>query len=170
LVETIAPERSLSRHPLFQTMVAYEGGGPDLSRLLGTAAEEWRVRTGAAKFDLEILFRRGAGGAAPMTCGVRFATDLFERETAERLASRLVRLLEQVTARPDAPLTHVDLLESAERELVLRTFNDTARARAPRTLDDLSGAGARRDPEAPALVFEGEELSRAAFEDRVNRL
>ncbi len=65
VVEAVAPVRSLARHPLFQTMVAYEGGGPDLSRLLGTDAGEFPVRGGAAKFDLEILFRRTQGPAAP---------------------------------------------------------------------------------------------------------
>ncbi len=94
VVEAVAPVRSLARHPLFQTMVAYEGGGPDLSRLLGTDAGEFPVRGGAAKFDLEILFRRteNASGAG-MTCGVRYATDLFERAGADARVNRLARLL-----------------------------------------------------------------------------
>ncbi|MFF8831197.1 amino acid adenylation domain-containing protein [Streptomyces sp. NPDC015131] len=171
VVETVNPERSLARHPLFQTMVAYEGGGPDLSHLLGTRAEEHNIRSGAAKFDLEILFRRGApGDGTAMTCGVRYATDLFERSGAERLTARLLRLLERVVADPDAPLASLDLLDDAERERVLTTWNDTGRELAgPVTLAALVEAGAG-DPSAPALVFEGEVLSRGGFEERVNRL
>ncbi|MFJ6632533.1 amino acid adenylation domain-containing protein [Streptomyces sp. NPDC091376] len=171
VVETLNPERSLARHPLFQTMVAYEGGGPDLSRLLGVDAEEYPLLAGAAKFDLEILFRRmpGAGGAG-MTCGVRYAKDLFSRSGAELLTARLVRLLERVVAEPDVPMTSVDLLEAGERERVLYGWNDTARVvDGPATLASLVAAGAG-DLTAPALVFEGEELSRARFEERVNRL
>ncbi|MEU6062572.1 amino acid adenylation domain-containing protein [Streptomyces sp. NPDC047097] len=169
VVESVNPERSLSRHPLFQTMVAYEGGGPDLSRLLATDAEEYPLGAGAAKFDLEILFRRTAAGTG-MTCGVRYATDLFERAGAERLTARLVRLLDQVTAAPELPLSSVELLEAEEREQVVEGWNATARVlEGPATLADLVAAGIG-DLKAPALVFEGRALSRAEFEERVNRL
>ncbi|MGW6414086.1 amino acid adenylation domain-containing protein [Streptomyces sp. NPDC055055] len=191
VVEAVAPVRSLARHPLFQTMVAYEGGGPDLSRLLGTDAGEFPVRGGAAKFDLEILFRRtggtdapdrgpisgpdgleGAGraGAVGMTCGLRYATDLFERAGAERLTERLVRLLDAVSAAPDAPVSSAALMDADERGRVLEEWNATDRVlEGPRTLAELVAAGAPL-AEGPALVFEGEELFRDAFEGRVNRV
>ncbi|MCS0606519.1 AMP-binding protein, partial [Streptomyces sp. LP11] len=172
VVEALDPHRTLARHPLFQTMVAYEGGAPDHSRLLGADTAEFPVRAGAAKFDLEILFRRLPGGAdgPVLTCGVRYAVDLFERSGAERLLSRLVRLLERVVATPDVPLAHLDLLDASERERVLYGWNDTARVlEGPATLADLVADGAR-DPEATALLFDGDCLTRGAFEERVNRL
>ncbi|MGA5493534.1 amino acid adenylation domain-containing protein [Streptomyces cinereoruber] len=171
VVEAVAPARSLARHPLFQTMVAYEGGGPDLSRLLGTDAGEFPVRGGAAKFDLEILFRRtrGADGAG-MTCGLRYATDLFERAGAERLTERLVRLLDAVATAPDASVSSAALMDGDERRRVLEEWNATGRVvDGPQTLADLVAAGAART-EGPALVFEDEELSRTEFDARVNRL
>ncbi|MGP3689701.1 amino acid adenylation domain-containing protein [Streptomyces sp. IBSNAI002] len=174
VVEAVNPERSLSRHPLFQTMVAYEDGGAEPVRALGDLrAEEFPVAAGDAKFDLEILFRRspGAGGApATMTCGVRYATDLFDGETVRSLQARLLRLLAAAVAAPDVPLAELELLDPAERALVLAGWNDTARPVSPQTLDALVAAGGRRDPLAAALVFEGRELSRAGFEERVNRL
>ncbi|MER6312375.1 amino acid adenylation domain-containing protein [Streptomyces sp. NPDC001581] len=175
VVEAVNPERSLSRHPLFQTMVAYEdGGGAEPVRALGgLSAEEFPVAAGAAKFDLEILFRRvpGSGGSpATMTCGVRYATDLFDGETVRSLQARLLRLLTAAVAAPDVPLAELELLEPAERALILEGWNETARPVPPQTLDSLVAAGSRRDPLAPALVFEGRELSRSDFEERVNRL
>ncbi|MGW6732431.1 amino acid adenylation domain-containing protein [Streptomyces sp. NPDC055013] len=171
VVEALNPHRTLARHPLFQTMVAYEGGGPDPSRILGTDAAEFPVHAGAAKFDLEILFRRVQGADGPtLTCGVRYATDLFDRAGAERLVERLVRLLEQVVDTPDTSLAELDLLADGERERVLRGWNDTARVLdGPATLADLVAAGVE-DLEAPALVFDGRFLTRGAFEERVNRL
>ncbi|MFI1469202.1 amino acid adenylation domain-containing protein [Streptomyces wuyuanensis] len=171
VVETLNPERSLARHPLFQTMVAYEGGGPDLSRLLGVGAEEYQLLAGAAKFDLEILFRRVSGASGPgMTCGVRYATDLFDRSGAERLTDRLRRLLERVVGEPDVPMSSVDLLDEREREAVLYGWNDTdCPLDRTVTLASLVESGAV-GAEGPALVFEGAALSRAEFEERVNRL
>ncbi|MGW6981620.1 amino acid adenylation domain-containing protein [Streptomyces sp. NPDC054932] len=174
VVEAVNPERSLSRHPLFQTMVAYEDGGAEPLFALGSLpAEEFPVAAGDAKFDLEILFRRtpGTGGAAAsMTCGVRYATDLFDAETVRSLLTRLLRLLGAAAAAPEVPLAELELLDPAERAQVLDGWNDTARPVAPQTLDSLTAAGSRRDPLATALVFEGRELSRAEFEERVNRL
>ncbi|TXS22943.1 amino acid adenylation domain-containing protein, partial [Streptomyces sp. adm13(2018)] len=179
VVEAVNPARSLSRHPLFQTMVAYEGGGPDTSRLLGTDAGEYEVLGGAAKFDLEILFRRTERAGVPgMSCGVRYATDLFERAGAERLTERLLRLLAAVVADPAAPVTSIDLMDAAERRR-LDGWNDTARVLdGPADLADLVAAGSDRaaraahatGSESPALVFEGEDLSRTDFDARVNRL
>ncbi|MFD7962487.1 amino acid adenylation domain-containing protein [Streptomyces zaomyceticus] len=171
VVETVNPARSLSRHPLFQTMVAYEGGGPDVSRLLGTDTEEYEIRGGAAKFDLEILFRRSDRAGVPgMTCGLRYATDLFERSGAERLTERLIRLLRGLVAAPDAPVASIELMDEAERRRVLHDWNDTARVLdGPANLADLVAGGAAR-ADGPALVFEGQELSRTDFDARVNRL
>ncbi|MFD6974123.1 amino acid adenylation domain-containing protein, partial [Streptomyces sp. NPDC059949] len=174
VVEAVNPERSLSRHPLFQTMVAYEDGGAAPVRALGDlSAEEFPVAAGDAKFDLEILFRRapGTGGSpAAMTCGVRYATDLFDGETVRSLVARLLRLLAAAVAAPGVPLAELELLDAAERAQVLEAWNDTDRPVAAQTLDSLVAAGSRRDPLAAALVFEGRELSRAEFEERVNRL
>ncbi|MFJ3829139.1 amino acid adenylation domain-containing protein [Streptomyces sp. NPDC090046] len=174
VVEAVNPERSLSRHPLFQTMVAYEDGGAEPVRALGAlAAEEFPVSAGDAKFDLEILFRRTPGtdgSPAAMTCGVRYATDLFDAETVRSLLARLLRLLGAAATAPEVPLAELELLDPAERARVLDGWNDTVRPVAPQTLDSLAAAGSRRDPLATALVLEGRELSRAEFEERVNRL
>ncbi|MGW6461981.1 condensation domain-containing protein, partial [Streptomyces sp. NPDC055078] len=129
VVEALNPERSLSRHPLFQTMVAYEGGGPDLSRLFGLEAAEQRIRSGAAKFDLDVLFQRTRtdAGASTVTCGVRYAADLFDRGSVERLAGRLLRLLAAVVADPDRPISDIDLRDADERAQ-LAVWNNTDRA------------------------------------------
>ncbi|MFD7032576.1 amino acid adenylation domain-containing protein [Streptomyces sp. NPDC059917] len=169
VVEAVAPERSLSRHPVFQTMVAYEGGSAPSTDLFGPAvtAVERQVGAGAAKFDLEVLFRRRPVG---MTCGIRYAVDLFDESTVMALAGRLVQLLDAAAADPSVRLSAIPLMHEAERERVLRGFNDTAVALdGPTTLADLVESGAQ-DTHGPALVFEGAETSRPAFEAAVNRL
>ncbi|MGW6946413.1 amino acid adenylation domain-containing protein, partial [Streptomyces xanthophaeus] len=126
VVEAVNPERSLSRHPLFQTLVAYEGAGRGAVALFdGLTAEEVPVAAGAAKFDLEILFRRTAAEVPGMTCGIRYAADLFDEESVRALTGRLVRLLGAAVAAPDRPIAELDVLSAEERDLVLHTWNDT---------------------------------------------
>ncbi|MCM2393649.1 condensation domain-containing protein, partial [Streptomyces albipurpureus] len=153
VVEAVNPERSLTRHPLFQTMVAYEGGGPDLTRLFNTAAEEHRIHSGAAKFDLDILFRRLPKGIGTdeMTCGVRFATDLFDRGTVEALADRLLRLLAQAVAEPDRPIADLELL-SADEHAQLAQWNTTERPVPNETIIDILARQVTATPDETAVV------------------
>ncbi|MEO3974458.1 amino acid adenylation domain-containing protein [Streptomyces sp. CAU 1734] len=167
LVEAVNPERSPSRHPLFQTMVAYEGGGPDLSSLLGTSAEELPILAGAAKFDLDILFRRTH--TTGMTCGVRYATDLFDRVSVERFAGRLLRLLEQAVADPQRPVSAIEL-QDAEERAQLTAWNDTDRPVPAGNVIDILAQQITATPDATAVVAGADTLTFAELDTRINRL
>ncbi|MFC6021706.1 condensation domain-containing protein [Plantactinospora solaniradicis] len=84
-------ERDLARHPLFdvsytyQNVLPYTGGLGELgfSRYAGT--DIGYVAPGTAKFDLS--FGISDDGTGPMIGDVGYATALFDRATAERLAA-----------------------------------------------------------------------------------
>ncbi|MEA2659871.1 MAG: hypothetical protein QOF64_2470, partial [Candidatus Binatota bacterium] len=102
LVEVLNPARSLSRHPLFQVMLAFEtaASGDDLE-LAGLSVEPVPVATASAKFDLSVALieRRGADGAAAGIDGVlEYASDLFDAASVAVLGQRLVRLLQAAVA------------------------------------------------------------------------
>src|SRR5262249_9083961 len=54
LVEVLNPSRSLSRHPLFQVMLALQNAGPVAVELAGTLSRFEPVSTANAKFDLAV--------------------------------------------------------------------------------------------------------------------
>ncbi|MEK8145327.1 hypothetical protein NKH18_39910 [Streptomyces sp. M10(2022)] len=81
--------------------------------------------TGAAKFDLDFEFGESmAGGGAPagMTGTLDYSADLFDPGTAESVVARLLRLLEAVVADQDLRVHDIELLDAAERSLVLREW------------------------------------------------
>src|SRR6185503_13654931 len=83
-----------------------------------------------AKFDLSFglgEFFEPDGTPAGLRGGVTFATDLFDRVTVEEITRRLLRVLEAVTADPQAPVARIDVLDPAEHRRVLSEWNDTAR-------------------------------------------
>ena len=152
LVEVLNPARSLSRHPLFQVMLALQNNAPVSFELPGLSARFEPVATASAKFDLSLSLgeQRAADGAPAGIAGVlEYATDLFDRASVEALAARLVRLLEAAVAEPERAIGSLDILaRRGARSTILRGWNDTARAIPPATLPELFaaqvGAHARR--------------------------
>ncbi|GAB3742807.1 hypothetical protein GCM10027598_75190 [Amycolatopsis oliviviridis] len=166
LVDAVNPERSLARHPLFQTMVVYLPGSGDGLTLPGLRAEQEDFAQGVAKFDLEFGFLENTGG---ISGAIEYSADLFDHATAEGFARRLVSVLEQVAAEPALPVGAVDVLDEDERALLDR-WNDTAHEVPVVTLPELFEAQVARTPDASAVVFEDAELSYAEFNARANRL
>jgi amino acid adenylation domain-containing protein len=174
LVERLQPVRSLSRHPLFQVMLAFQETldarvplSPELT------AEVSAARAGVAKFDLafDLTERRGADGAIESIRGVvEYSTDLFEQETVQRVADRLVRLLAAVADDPGQRIGAVEVLAADERRQLLLDWNQTAVELPRRPLPMLVEEQVARGPECTAVVFETTELSYAELNARANRL
>ncbi|MFF3935180.1 amino acid adenylation domain-containing protein [Streptomyces phaeofaciens] len=168
VVEALNPPRTAGRNPLFQVMLGYHyrpGGDPDV---LGMPTEWFDMDTGMAKFDLHFTFVDEADGGRLLLL-LEYARDLCDAPTAERLADRLMRLLEQVAAEPDRPVRELEVLTRDEREAVLTRWNDTARDVPATTLPELFRAQAARTPHATALVFAERRLTYAELDARVER-
>ena len=68
LVEDLAPDRSLARHPLFQVMLTVQNNAPVSAGLPGVRASAVPAGTGAARFDLGVFLgeaRDGQGQSGP---------------------------------------------------------------------------------------------------------
>jgi amino acid adenylation domain-containing protein len=170
LVDELQPERSTSHNPVFQVMLALNNTPPprvDLTadtQLVGLVEGD----TGSAKFDLWLSLA-DAGDTLPG--GLEYATDLFDRDTVERILASLLRLLDQVCADPDAPLSRLELIDAEERDRVLRVWNDTAAPEpAPRVLHELVAEQVRRTPEHVAVRLDDRSLTYAELDRRSNRL
>ncbi|MEU0088909.1 amino acid adenylation domain-containing protein, partial [Streptomyces sp. NPDC006274] len=130
LVDLISPERSLSRHPLFQVMLTLENDPGLVVETAGLRGELMPLGTGAAKFDLAVSFgERWDDEGRPAGLGgfVDYSLDLFDRETVEGLVARLGDWLKSAVATPDARMSEVGLLSAAERERVVGEWNATGR-------------------------------------------
>ena len=173
LVEALNPSRSLSRHPLFQVMLAFQNNAAVELGLAGVAGRHEAVATTTSKFDLALSLGelRGADGSPGGIAGtLEYATDLFDRSSVETLACRLVRLLEGAVASPDAALGSLEVLDGAERLRLLEEWNATSRPVGPASLPELFAAQAAATPDAIAAVYEDRELSYAALDAHANRL
>ncbi|MFD9822354.1 amino acid adenylation domain-containing protein, partial [Streptomyces violascens] len=170
LVEELNPERSTAYHSLFQVMFTWENERwIDLDLPGGLRARLEAQATSSAKFDLE--FNYFADPTKPgMLVYIEYATDLFDHETVEAIAARYIRVVQQLVADPGKPVRQADVLEPAERELVLRGFNDTVAVTPRVTVPRLFEEQVARTPDAVAVVFDGQSLTYRELDARANRL
>ena len=119
---------------------------------------------GGAQFELSVT----VDAQLTQTLSVEFNINLFERATIERLIGQYLQLLESVVTDAGMRLGVLPLLPAQER-LVLREWNSTA---APCPSDKLFvqsfEARAAEHPDAPALSFEGTEISYGQLNARAN--
>ncbi|MGH3689083.1 MAG: amino acid adenylation domain-containing protein, partial [Microbacterium sp.] len=146
IVEAVSPPRSLSRHPLFQTMVSIEGAVAPALVLPGVTVSERAGLVDAARLDLAIRYRAAEGEAASLILVA--AADLFEAESAERLLARLVAWIERLLDEPHRPVRVIDARLHDERERLLALSSAVA---APRLLDGIADR-VHADPDAQAVV------------------
>ena len=99
-----------------------------------------------------------------------YRPDLFDRASIEALGRRLIRLLEAAVAEPERAIGRLDILDAAERQTLLRAWNDTARPIASVTVAQLFAAQAAARPDAVAVVFEEQELTYRQLDERANQL
>ncbi|WP_441247471.1 amino acid adenylation domain-containing protein [Kitasatospora sp. McL0602] len=165
LVEDLQPTRSLARHPLVQTVVAWQP--PDaVPEFAGAETSLGEMKLDVSKFDLEFSFVERPDGELRVLLG--YADDLFDRGTAVLLGERLVRVLGQLSA--GLRLSELEVVSAEEcAELVAQGCGSVV----PAALGGLLSVFDARVVEAPGAVAvsAGElSLSYRELSERVDAL
>ncbi|MFD3590996.1 amino acid adenylation domain-containing protein, partial [Streptomyces sp. NPDC058683] len=173
LVELLAPDRSMSRHPLFQVMLTVQNLDRTALEMAGLQVAPMPAGPAPAKFDLDVAVGEvvdGLGRPLGLRGSVTGAADLFDAETVASLTGRLVRVLEAVAADADVRVSQVPVLSDAERHQVVAGWNDTAVPVAEATWPVLFAQRLDEDPGAVAVVCGDEQLTYAEVNERATRL
>jgi amino acid adenylation domain-containing protein len=115
LVEELRPERRADGNPLFQVAFSLDRPAlPDFSSL-GLAVSPLAVPSGRAKFDLYLGLEETETGIAGAW---ELRSDRFDPSTVVRLDEQWLRLVADLAAHPEKPLSTLTLLSVAERHQV----------------------------------------------------
>lgn len=153
LVEKLHLQRDLSRNPLFDTMFALQSRRAATGNAVagdGVTVRPYLFENKTAKFDLSLNMVEGVQG---ISGSFEYSTDLFRRETVERMARHFVNVLREVLANPAMLLADVELLTEAEKAEQIERWNatDSAYDRSVTVIDQFA-AQVRRSPDAVALL------------------
>jgi len=172
LVEELQPERDLSRQPLFQVMFGLQNaGGMERRGGSGDGVEQWELggvrvepleeemEAVTAKLDLMLLVGESGEG---IEGALEYNTELFDRETVERMMQRWQVVLEQVVEMRDGSrrVGEISVLSAAERGHVVGEWSGAREWRegGDKPIGMLVAEEARRRPERVAMVAGGRKL------------
>lgn len=119
LVEDLKPVRNISNSPLFQVMFILQNTRGGSRRLPGLQLAPIETTNTTAKHDLALAAMETATG---LSCVLEYSLDLFEAETATRLASHFCNLVDRILDDPEQPIKQLSPLSPAERAGLLAAW------------------------------------------------
>ncbi len=167
IVDAIQPVRDTSRNPLFDVLLVIDADPTRGWSLIGTEGQPVDVYNHRTKFDLTLWVRESGSGLAGEW---EYNADLFDRDTIERLDQHFRTLIGSALAEPDARLSSLHLLSEAQRETMLRTWNQTSAPIEDRCLHELFAVQAATHPDRVALVAGTHRITYATLEARAQKL
>ncbi len=128
----------------------------------------WAAGVAHTAFDLLLDVRERQGG---LDVVFEYSTDLFDAASIQRWETHLRHVLDGMAESFDTRVDEFALLDAAERELILETFNATAQTwQAASLVHQLFETTVQRQPDAVALVSADEQLSYRSLNQRANQL
>ncbi|HEY9095342.1 MAG TPA: amino acid adenylation domain-containing protein, partial [Hydrogenophaga sp.] len=170
LVREMVTRPDASRQPLFNVMfnmVNSQARDCDFEGLNWSRLDFDRAST---QFDLTVV----ADLLYDQAIVIEYATDLFSKETVQRMGEHFRRILHAAIDDPKSPIGTMPLLGDAEASLLRAwTLGPRDAATAPTseaTVSEWVARGARVSPNATALVFGENRLTHQALDLETNRL
>ena len=168
LVEELKPPRSLGYNPLFQVLFAWVRMQDESLDAPGLKVRPLEFETTISRFDLN-LFVEDYGER--LTARFVFSRDLYDRSTIQHYMDCFQTLLQALVDEPQRPVAELPLLSQADRERVLRQWNDTRRDYpSEQCLHELIDAQASLTPDARAIVMEDRVLTYGELARRSEQL
>ncbi|HXI25868.1 MAG TPA: amino acid adenylation domain-containing protein [Pyrinomonadaceae bacterium] len=169
LVKELELERDPSRNPLFQVMFVLEPPLPEPGP--GWELSQTEVDTGIARVDLYLELDDRPEG---LVGRIRYNTDLFERESIERLLAHLTTLLEAVVENPERAISDYSLHTANESAVVqvrpANTFTPFAKKEIEQSIGARFESQVRKYPGNIAVKTARHCWSYAELNQRANKI
>ncbi|MEU9482464.1 amino acid adenylation domain-containing protein [Streptomyces decoyicus] len=173
VVEAVNPPRTLSCHPVFQVMLAFQDTPPVAFDLPGLRVEPVAAHGGASRLDLLWSLRqqhRDDGAEAGVEGQLEYDTELFTPASARLLLARLEGLLGAMAAEPTRRIADFPILVAGERERMTGRWNSTAHDVPETTVAELFAAQVLRVPDTPAVRHGDTVLTYRELSERAARI
>ncbi|MCK4259635.1 MAG: non-ribosomal peptide synthase/polyketide synthase, partial [Halanaerobiales bacterium] len=181
LVEQLDLSRDMSRNPLFDVMFTMQNRQSQNFNNNELVIENLKLKNynfdhKVSKFDLTISASEITSGTDDeIVLNFEYSTNLYKRETVERMISHFSNILKSVAVDADIKLSEIEMLNKEEKDQVLYEFNNTY-ADYPRniTLHELFEEKVENTPDNTAVLSrtraEEMKLTYRELNEKANRL
>ncbi|EFC47786.1 non-ribosomal peptide synthetase [Naegleria gruberi] len=172
VVERLKDSRNSMENPLFQVMMAMHN--PQRKIVMDNLETELvRVDNGSSMFNLTLELQEIEDGS--LQCCFEYRTDLFKKETIERMAGNLIELLKSATTESDnKSISKLSFLSNSEVETLNNfgniTNNDLSSSVSNRLLHELIEEQAIKTPDNTAVYFQGKSFSYQLLDQKSDQL
>lgn len=168
LVEAIAPQRDMSRSPLFQVMFVLQNQALPSLEATQLGLEMLPLAGEQAKFDLTLTMMETPSG---MLANWEYNIDLFDQTTIARMADHFLCLLRAIVADPQQPVNQLQILDDGHlRQLMLDWQATYVDSYGSPCIQQWFEQQAARTPDAPAIVFGANSMSYLQLNEKANQL
>jgi len=167
LVDIMGSSRDHSSPPLVQVLFNLANAPIGEINLHGLSWVPFEAETRTSQFDLSLTIETEIARKAYLT----FNTDLFERQTAERMLGQYKVLLHSALATPKAKLSELSMITESERNQLLQNWNRTQEDYPfSECFPEMFEEQVERTPDAVALSMEQQTLRYGELNSRANQL
>ncbi|WP_194290168.1 non-ribosomal peptide synthetase/type I polyketide synthase [Rhizobium rhizogenes] len=167
LIDELNPPRDASRHPIFQVLFALQNVPDRVVDMPGLEVTAFRGDITTSKFDISLYIFETGGTLSGL---FEYSTELFDRDTIDRLSNQLINLLSGIVIEPNQPISLLPLLSESEERWLIEGCNDTNSSSQRFCLHQLFATQAALTPTQTALIFQNQTMSYFELEQRSNQL
>ncbi|MCR4760489.1 MAG: amino acid adenylation domain-containing protein [Oscillospiraceae bacterium] len=168
LTERLHIQRKLNRNALFDVSFDYHNMTLYDLEVNGLKFGSREIDSNAVSTDLILTFNEDSD--KNLTGCVDYATDLFERDTVERMVAHFMQILQYAAVNPECRLEEIPLISAQDLDIILRQFSNTAQPESL-CIQELFAETAARIPDETALIApDGTQYTYAALDRESNRI
>lgn len=168
LVNKLNVQRDTSRNPIFDTMFAFQESSYSQVVIEGLKIDSVDMESNTSKFDLSLYMTQMEDG---LEAHFEFSTDLFKKETIERLSQHYLSILEAIVTSPEDKLKDIRMIGKEEKKLLLHDFNQTEiEFEHDLLLHEFFELQAAQTPDKIALQFADRTMSYQELNEHANQL
>lgn len=167
LVEAVNVKRDLSRNPIFDVMLALHNNEESQLSLRGIKSEYVKNRSSVSKFDLSFSITRNEN---QMQLRLRYCSDLFTKQTADRMIEQFVCILGQIIQNNDILIQDISVLLNRDKKMI-ESVNDTKSSfENEKTIVDLFEEQVIKTPDNIAVRYENRTITYKELNQKANLL
>ncbi|MGL3758799.1 amino acid adenylation domain-containing protein [Bacillus velezensis] len=167
LLDLLDVDRSAGRNPLFDVLFTFQNNLMKEFNFRDLDIKSYEIKKEGSKVDLFFEISQ----EKQFQCNIEYNSDLFTKETIERMAEHFKQIVASICRNPDAKLSEIEMITEAEKQLILHDFKVT-KADYPKekTIVELFEEQAAKNSDRIAVKFETEALTYNELNQRANQL